>query len=287
MPTLILIHPSTLCSYIIALCINTMYRGALRIVIVESENTRDSPMFEHRPWVGMNTITNFRFQNPLLGKEFLNQLIFDDSLGIIRLSQIQFIHPQFVNFNADKPSPQEIVQVTSHTNLNTPVVGIIYHPQYLLERLRELLRLHRNISFVYSANFPQVIAEFASPTNLHANDRLYVFDFHEAQRQSFRLTNSDKYYLFNANLSGVLSTTGKLPRNLLWVPRLIQSLKDQETPFTTRIVQQNRNLVHLGINGGSSDLAQIYSTVDIISCLRYADVSLNALAQLPIAQPRL
>lgn len=287
MSTLIIIHPSTLCSYIIALCVNIIYRGALRIVIVESENTRGSALFEQRPWVGMNTITNFRFQNAKLGTDVLNQLIFDDSLGMIRLSQIQFIHPQFVNFNADKPSPQEIIQVSSHTNFNSPVIGILYHPQYVLERLRDHLQLHRNISFVYSLNFSQVIAEFASPTNLFANDKLYVLDFHEAQRSSFHMTSSDKYYLFNTNLSGVLSTTGKLPRNILWVPRLIQSRKEQESPFVTRIVNQTRNFLHMGINGGSNELAQIYSTVDIISCLRYADISLSTLAQLPLAQPRL
>ncbi|ABN64369.2 predicted protein [Scheffersomyces stipitis CBS 6054] len=299
MAIIVISHPSNFAAYLLAATILLYYEHqsrSLKIVIVEDFAANRGGIQDFKPWCGVNTLSNPRFQyGDFMVRELLNRLLLANrDLGIVPLDRINLSLTPRNGYNLDMPihvqQEQITVSVAEQTNGigvgNSSIVALVYHPSMVMNKLRFLIYNTGRVTFTSLNTRFGSLGVFAESLTggTTFKEEIVVLDCSNSGKVSYS-DNID--YLINSNSISVRSLEGnnsrRLPSYILWLPRIAnkahsQTLNDWKYGYR----QYNKRIIEVVISNDNTNQieSRILSEVDIYCGLKLGDLALHVLEEL-------
>lgn len=291
MVVLVVSHRSTFASYIIAFSLFLYYRSrrrSIKIIVVELNATNlNKTNHDIKPWCGVTTLNNLHFDNhEYIFNHVLSGILLLPSFGMLALNLVNISRKIANNrpMNMDIPlnSQNDVIQVSLSDNQSN-IVGLIYHPILLMNKLRFIMS-NNNIIFTSLAS------------NLNINELINSIKKSEPFREVISLDYTDGSselmnnfgYLVHSNLMNVeyinkrSTMSRKPPSYILWLPKFRGHLKiSGYSSLQNQIIRYHthtRVKIMTGNDNSSNDATVI--DVDVFSALKLADYTLKLIDQM-------
>ena len=254
MVLIVINHKCLLASYVIAYALLKYFNRLrdLKILIIESRSNFN------RPWCGINTINDFRLKN----REFFHHLLFQDLIVsdpyILALKSVNQTHHLPDLYNMDSPiygQHQGLNVILNDKNHLNSIIGLIYHPDLLISRLKMQLFASNKVNFISSISIPASLKQLG--------EKSIVLNFDMVPTMNIDLVTH----------SNLVFTNLATPKHLLWLPRFSSS--------TNLYLQYGEFHDHTAISIGSNDkYSHINGELDLTFGLKLADLAISSLQEM-------
>lgn len=233
MTVIVISHSSTFTSYLIAFSIFLYYHSKsrfLKIFVVElNTNNLNKTNHDVKPWCGVSTLNNLRFDshenffNHLISQILLLPEIGALALHLVSISTDELRKP--VNMDIPIRSQNNVIHASITDNfLNA--VGLIYHPIVLMNRLRFLMARTNKVVFMTLARNLSLDDLLHNIQRIEKHENVISLDF--TIEQTGPMNKFD--YFIHSNLVGVryknpgIILNLKPPNFIVWLPMFRGSL---------------------------------------------------------------
>ncbi|KAG7660902.1 uncharacterized protein J8A68_005577 [[Candida] subhashii] len=296
MITIIIDLPSSFVAYLVAYSIYLYYKNKLttfQIIIVENNDYNDM-MTDILPWCG-TTITSTTAATPNnagLIPYLVNGLITDQCL--IPLNEIH-IDRSLHNNNPIYDKSIQMEQIIVNIGLNNNLIGLLYHPTLIINKLRYLLFKTNRVIFM--SNNSNLINNKSNLINKlleqQQQQQPVIVILNNEGNNKYPTINKNINYLINSNLIGIKyrnfsRAIAHPPSTILWLPNLFNQLNLTTTnnnQLNYRIIRQESNGLIINIQEEDNNSIinhEIFGKVDINFVLKYCKTTLMAIDNLLI-----
>lgn len=297
---IILSHPSTFVSYVVAYTILNFYQHNIRqlqIVIVEHQQHQLKNNIHHdlSPWCGLSTLNNNHFLNKQFMDLLASNIIFGSACSIPLLLVRNSPTPA-MNFNAmEKPhqSTLEVVAAGSQSQFQartkTNVVGFLYHPILLMNEIRGRMLGSGKVIFTSPLHgaVDGIVQQFR---NSKAVDQVVVLDFFQNQN-SLQSSVASPFLvysnLFNIQYQGTSSPAlrqpgVRQPATALWLPSfkaITNSNGGHLLSYKTSHNSSSTTTISIQTNSYNPIREEIVAHLDLLMALGTGDFVLQVINQ--------
>ncbi|CAH2353948.1 hypothetical protein CLIB1423_13S02520 [[Candida] railenensis] len=300
MSLIILSHPSTFVSYVVAYTILNFYKNSIRqlqIVIVEHQQHQLKNNINHdlSPWCGLTTLNNNHFLNKQFMDVLASHIIFGSACSIPLLS-IRNSPTPAMNFNVMEKPQQKTLEVVIadlqpqfQARTQTNVVGFLYHPILLMNDIRGRMLGSGKVIFTspLHGEVDGIVQQFR---NNNAVDEVVVLDFFQNQDtlQSSVASHFLVYSnLFNIQYQGTSSLAHQQPRvrhpaTALWLPSfkaITNSNGEHLLSYETNHNSSRTTTISIQTNSYNPIREEIVAHLDLLMALGTGDFVLQVINQ--------
>lgn len=289
MVTFIISHESTFLSYIIALGLKEYYRNkfrSLKIIIIENAGPNNSFMknymnHDFQPWCGVNTFNNFHFHN---NNFITNNLLFQyflqsfQEFGIFPLNSVKIVNKESATYSMDKPISGQNSHINASISLSG-VLGFIYHPILISNKLRNVFYNQSDISIVTLRNGYTTYDISKQVQMNHPNQDTILLNYnsgkaYDADKNSAYLINSNLKHVNFVNTKANLSS--KPPSSVLWLPEFRSRFNMPHPSLILNVdFQRSQILFDIVDENQANSTFKCVSDLDMLHGLKLCDVSIT------------
>lgn len=227
MTIIVISHTSTFASYLIALSIFLYYQSrsrVIKIIIVEvKSNNLNKTNNDLKPWCGVNTLSHLRFENPeFMLKYILQQILLQPDFSVLRMNLINITkneNARITNMDLPPNSQTNVIQASLSDGL-TNIVGLVYHPILLMNKLRHTLVNTNKVVFTSLGHRQSLEDIVRGIISMEPYQDVILLDYLTIKSTS--MINFD--FLIHSNLNNIqylnlINLNKRPPSYMLWIPQ--------------------------------------------------------------------